>query len=251
MSEAEAYLSPEFRNYADVLIGTGHGDTETQRRSTRAACTAGRAVRRADRKRTTERRSSGRSFAVGTPRPPLRGAASSARPAACSSLCLCVSVAKYVVVFLKWDTDRRHQIRRRNCEIKYSVPWSPLLEIVPDPDCEARLAPLGRGIHALAVWRHAGAPEHHVFPAPVEQRSPRPVEVNRKAQRKRFEPQPVRRPAVLQPEAGDRLLCVVEDVVLHARDRVVNEDRGAGSVELHAGRHLAIRGRAVQEPERI
>src|SRR5436189_233311 len=90
MSEAEAYLSTEFRNYADVLIGTGHGDTETQRRSTRAACTAGRAVRRADRKRTTEPPSIGRSFVVGTPRPPLRGAASSALPAACSSLCLCV-----------------------------------------------------------------------------------------------------------------------------------------------------------------
>src|SRR5207247_11232764 len=60
MSEAEAYLSTEFRNYADVLIGTGHGDTETQRRSTRAACTAGRALRRADRKRTTEPRASGR-----------------------------------------------------------------------------------------------------------------------------------------------------------------------------------------------
>src|SRR5947207_6949085 len=108
-----------FRNYGDVLIWTSHGDTETQRRSTRAACTAGRAVRRADRKRTTEPRSSGRSFAVGTPRPPLRGAASSALPAACSSLCLCVSVAKYVVVFLKWGTDRRHEIRHRNCELEY------------------------------------------------------------------------------------------------------------------------------------
>ena len=67
----------------------------------RAACTAGRVVRRANRKRTTEPLPSGRSFAVGTPRPPLRGAASSALPAACCSLCLCVSVAKYVVVFLK------------------------------------------------------------------------------------------------------------------------------------------------------
>src|SRR5207249_1054919 len=80
----------EFRNKADVLIWTSHGDTETQRRSTRAARTAGRAVRRANRKRTTEPRSSGRSFAVCTPRPPLGGAASSALPAACSSLCLCV-----------------------------------------------------------------------------------------------------------------------------------------------------------------
>src|SRR5207247_1090249 len=85
----------------------------------RSACTAGRAVRRANRKRTTEPRSSGRSFAVGTPRPPLRGAASSALPAACSSLCLCVSVAEYVVIFLKWGTDRRHDIRRRNCELEY------------------------------------------------------------------------------------------------------------------------------------
>src|SRR5712691_11693686 len=119
-------LITESRHYADVLIWTSHGDTETQRRSTRAACTAGRAVRRADRNRTTEPRSCGRSFAVGTPRPPRRGAASSALPAACSSLCLCVSVAKYVVVFLKRGTYRRHEIRRRNCEIEYLVlgPWS-------------------------------------------------------------------------------------------------------------------------------
>src|SRR5947207_4331807 len=119
MPEAEAYLSTESRNYGDVLIWTSHGDAETQRRSTREACTAGRAVRHANRKRTTGPRSSGRSFAVGTPRPPLRGAASSALPAACSSLCLCVSVAKYVVVFLKWGTDRRHEIRHRNCELEY------------------------------------------------------------------------------------------------------------------------------------
>src|SRR5207249_11354675 len=99
------------------------------------------------------------------------------------------------------------------------------LEVVPDPDREARLAPLGRGIHALAVRRHAGAAEHHVFPSLVEKRAPRPVEVNRKAQREGFEPQPVRRPAVLQPEAGDRLLRVVEDEVLNARDRVDNLDR--------------------------
>src|SRR5207247_2024643 len=109
-------LSAEFRS---VLIWTSHGDTETQRRSTRAACTAGRAVRRADRKRTTEPQSSGRSFAVGTPRPPLGGAASSALP---KRVLLCVfvfSVAKYVVVFLKWGTERRHETRRRKCEIEY------------------------------------------------------------------------------------------------------------------------------------
>jgi len=29
------------------------------------------------------------------------------------------SVAKYVVVFLKWGTDRRHEIRHCNCEIEY------------------------------------------------------------------------------------------------------------------------------------
>src|SRR5207249_2499860 len=85
-------LSTEFRNYADVLIWTSHGDTETQRRSTRAACTAGRAVRRANRKRTTEPRPRGRSFAVGTPRPPLRGAASSALPQAGVLLCVFVSL---------------------------------------------------------------------------------------------------------------------------------------------------------------
>src|SRR5713101_4434113 len=44
--ESTIPLSTEFRNYGDVLIWTSHGDTETQRRSTRAACTAGRAVRR-------------------------------------------------------------------------------------------------------------------------------------------------------------------------------------------------------------
>src|SRR5438034_6687684 len=103
-------LSTEFRNYADVLIWTSHGDTETQRRSTRAACAAGRAVRRADRKRTTEPRSSGRSFAVGTPRPPLRGAASSALPEAFLLCVFVFSVAKYVVVFLK----RGHRSPSRN-----------------------------------------------------------------------------------------------------------------------------------------
>src|SRR5947208_16820943 len=40
-------ISTESRNYGDVLIWTSHRDTETQRRSTQAACTAGRAVRRA------------------------------------------------------------------------------------------------------------------------------------------------------------------------------------------------------------
>jgi len=35
-------------------------------------------------------------------------------------LCVFVfSVAKYVVVFLKWGTDRRHEIRHCNCEIEY------------------------------------------------------------------------------------------------------------------------------------
>src|SRR5207249_7104593 len=53
-------LSTEFRNYADVLIWTSHGDAETQRRSTRAARTAGRALRGADRKRKPEPRASGR-----------------------------------------------------------------------------------------------------------------------------------------------------------------------------------------------
>jgi len=119
ISSLSEVLSTAFRNYGDVLIWTSHGDTETQRRSTRAACTAGRVVRRANRKRTTGPRSSGRSFAVGTPRAPLRGAASSALREAGSSLCLCVSVAKYVVVFLNAGTDRRHEIRHRNCEIEY------------------------------------------------------------------------------------------------------------------------------------
>src|SRR5438093_1114752 len=130
-------ISTESRNYGDVLIWTSHGDTETQRRSTRSACTAGRAVRRANRKRTTEPRSSGRSFAVGTPRPPLRGAASSALPAARSSLCLCVSVAGYVVVLLKMDTrlataqSRRVAEAQRQLEMLFfDLTPCPLLSIV-------------------------------------------------------------------------------------------------------------------------
>src|SRR5437867_6424738 len=76
ISSLSEVLCTAFRNYGDVLIWTSHGDTETQRRSTRAACPAGRGVRRANRKRTTGPRSSGRSFAVGPPLPPLGGAAS-------------------------------------------------------------------------------------------------------------------------------------------------------------------------------
>src|SRR5436190_15801704 len=118
-------LSTEFRNYADVLIWTGHGDTETQRRSTRAACTAGRAVRRADRKRTTEPPSIGRSLRLARL---ARRCAAPRRARYLQRVLLCVfvfSVAKYVVVFLKWGTDRRHEIRRHNCEIEYLVVIEP------------------------------------------------------------------------------------------------------------------------------
>src|SRR6059058_5570119 len=100
-------LSTEFRNYADVLISTSHGDTETQRRSTRSACTAGRAARRANRKRTTEPLS----IVVRLRLARLaRRCAAPRRALRVSSLRLCVSVAKYVVVFLTWGTDRRHEI---------------------------------------------------------------------------------------------------------------------------------------------
>ena len=89
--------------YADVFYwATG---TESQRRSTRSACHAGREVRRASGEQTTVLTLAGRSFTVCTPGPPLGGAASGAVFQACSSPCLRGSVAKYVAVFMKLSTQ--------------------------------------------------------------------------------------------------------------------------------------------------
>src|SRR5207237_579991 len=67
-------------------------------------------------------------------------------------------------------------------------------EVVSNPNSEARLAEVG----AAALRR-----EQHVFPVLVEQRAPRPVEVDGEAERERLEADAVRGTPVLQTEAAD------------------------------------------------
>src|SRR5687767_12081936 len=78
------------------------------------------------------------------------------------------------------------------------------LEIVADPDAELHLAEPG----TAGVWtdhavdrRRVG--EQHVLVILVEQRAPRPIEVNRESEGERFEPDAVRGAAVDEPEARD------------------------------------------------
>src|SRR5207247_10526616 len=73
-----------FRNYGDVLIWTSHGDTETQRRSTRAGRTGGPPVRPGRPKRKTEPPARGRTLAGGRARPPPAGGSARRRLIACS-----------------------------------------------------------------------------------------------------------------------------------------------------------------------
>src|SRR5216683_2475317 len=68
-----------------------------------------------------------------------------------------------------------------------------LLEVVADPDREPRLAELGAP---------AGGRKQHVLPALVEERAPRPVEVDGEPQREGLETHPVGGAAVPQPEAA-------------------------------------------------
>ena len=68
------------------------------------------------------------------------------------------------------------------------------LEVVSNPHCELRLAEGG----AAAVGG-----ESQVFPFPVEQRAPRPVEVDREAERKRLEADAVRSARIHQPQSVD------------------------------------------------
>src|SRR4051812_28894218 len=62
-------------------------------------------------------------------------------------------------------------------------------EIVANPDREARLA---EPLAAAHPFRRAVLREDDVFPRLVEGRSPRPVEVDREAERERLEAEPVR-----------------------------------------------------------
>src|SRR5436190_24166065 len=97
-----------------------------------------------------------------------------------------------------WQSgDRRCQspiTRSRDRAIAYS-------EVVADPDREPRLAPVGGAAHAAVARVERPAGEHDVLPPVVEQRPPRPVEVDREAERERFQPEAVGGAAVLEAEA--------------------------------------------------
>src|SRR3954464_3774806 len=87
---------------------------------------------------------------------------------------------------------------------------APFSEVVADPHREARLLEIGRAADALAGRLvQALAAEDDFFEPAVEQCAPRPVEVNREAERKGFEADAVRRAAVLQAEAVDPLQPVI------------------------------------------
>src|SRR4051812_26136226 len=74
------------------------------------------------------------------------------------------------------------------------------LEVVADPDGEAWLAEFRAA---------AGCSELQIFPLLVEQRAPRPVEVNRGSEREGLEAEAVGGAAVLQAEPADGLLASV------------------------------------------
>src|SRR5438045_316304 len=78
----------------------------------------------------------------------------------------------------RFGTDRVSSYRRAS-------------EVVADPDREARLAEL------VAA---AGGREQEILPVAAEQRPPRPVEVNREAEREGFEAEAVRGAAVDEAE---------------------------------------------------
>src|SRR5581483_5407166 len=76
---------------------------------------------------------------------------------------------------------------------------SSALEVVADPDIEARLPEVG-----AAARRGAHVPgEHVVLPRLVEEGAPRPVEVDREPEEERLEAEPVRGAAVFEAEAVD------------------------------------------------
>src|ERR1700676_4159312 len=70
---------------------------------------------------------------------------------------------------------------------------SRLLEVVADPDREPRLAEHGAP---------AGCRKQHVLPVLVEERAPRPVEVDREPEREGLETHSVGGAAIPQPEAA-------------------------------------------------
>src|SRR3977135_370656 len=122
--------------------------------------------------------------------------------------------------------------------------------MTPDPDCEARLPEVRRAADAGAVGGDACAGKDHALPVLVEQRAPRPVEGDREAERERFEPEAVRRAAVLQAEAGDLLCAVYERRRLQAGFWIGVENLAAGHrVDLGAQDDLTHLVRAVHKLE--
>ena len=77
------------------------------------------------------------------------------------------------------------------------------LEVVADPQRELDLAqPVAAAAERRPSRGRIG--EHQIFPVAVEQRPPRPVEMDREAERERLEADAVGRAAVDQPEAVTR-----------------------------------------------
>src|SRR5579862_2616172 len=96
---------------------------------------------------------------------------------------------------------------RTTCTI--SVKESPgRLEVVPNPEAELHLTEeqVARGQPVRAgrnAQRGRVRREERVFPAPVEERPPREIEVHREPEEEALEPEPVGGAAVDQPEPAD------------------------------------------------
>src|SRR5439155_25832819 len=115
-----------------------------------------------------------------------------------------------------------------------------VLEIVADPDREARLA---EPLAAARSRRLSFSREDFILPAAIEERAPCPIEVDREPECERFEPEPVRRARVLQAETADG---VWRPIHRQRQQRRRIEQDGAGRVALivddRADRFVARRG---------
>src|SRR5215218_4215783 len=98
------------------------------------------------------------------------------------------------------------------------------LEVIPNPERELDLAqPFAAADEVRPVAFDVGAVgEDEVFPVAVEERPPRPVEVNGEAEHERFEAYAVRGAAVDQAEAVDRNLGAEDRLVPGGRERVLD-----------------------------
>src|SRR5581483_12158797 len=104
-------------------------------------------------------------------------------------------------------------INNQQSAISNPPAWS--LEVVSDPDRELRrtepLVPGGIAVQLRLVGKL------RVFPVLVEQRAPRPVEVDGESEREGFQAEAVRGAAVLQAEPADRRLRAIHRNLIAAR----------------------------------